>query len=661
MTFLAVDCGRSTTKAAARDGHQITLVRLGSAAAIPSTVALDPHSGQLTVTPAAASTDRSLLQRSPIARIGDEPYEVGEFTVDPVDLVAALLAHVHTAAAAGGVDSHLAVTEVAVVVPAGWGPHRRTLLRRAARRAGYPDPRLVEAPIAILQRAHATGQLNVAEGSAVLVCDLGAGCEASVVTRTNHGWDTVATFADDDAAGDAIDRAFIAALRERIGSARDTDVPTVDDTHVSSAKEALGTTATVLVPTNLGAPLVVDTSMLQQAAAPAYTAAVKAVQQVATRADITLADLAAVIVAGGSAQLVDTGPVLATAFGRAVIVVNEPQHAAVLGAVGTPDPADAPLAARDPVPWSVRMWDNLGAIFAGFSSLALLLLFLFTTDRYNGDALTHPDPFLVANWGVLAMASALAVVTALAVAVNGVASLYPTNTALYRRLLVAALIGGAAAGTAVAASYAIIISAYFTVPAGPILPTTLWSSIPIGITAIAVGVLTMARTQPATPSTQRLRFPDLPVLVATAGMALAQTSFTIRTTTWLASGATGHLGGTLLGVGIGLLITRKPLRRLAAATVLGLGFGLIMAFPTATLLGAGFVIAVTVWWAIRAAQLILAHLTNPGSHPAPIPRQPDRTTPRASGFTDQTRPARPIGAAATEENATPPAVTPSEP
>src|SRR5690348_16932592 len=43
------------------------------------------------------------------------------------------------------------IEDVRLVVPAGWGPRRRTWMRHAAHRAGLPQPRLVEAPVAVAQ------------------------------------------------------------------------------------------------------------------------------------------------------------------------------------------------------------------------------------------------------------------------------------------------------------------------------------------------------------------------------------------------------------------------------------------------------------------------------------------------------------------------------
>ncbi|MCX4387289.1 hypothetical protein OG777_10130 [Micromonospora peucetia] len=78
-------------------------------------------------------------------------------------------------------------------MPAGWGPRRRTWLRHAAHRAGLPQPRLVEAPVAVAGYLFATGvQLPV--GAFIVVCDVGAGAEVSVLRRSPAGFEVLATW-----------------------------------------------------------------------------------------------------------------------------------------------------------------------------------------------------------------------------------------------------------------------------------------------------------------------------------------------------------------------------------------------------------------------------------------------------------------------------------
>src|SRR5437879_1897828 len=71
---------------------------------------------------------------------------LGERDVDVLDLIAATLRHVTDEA------TRLAgqpIDQVTLTLPATWGPQRKTLIRNAATRAGLPQPRLVETPVAV--------------------------------------------------------------------------------------------------------------------------------------------------------------------------------------------------------------------------------------------------------------------------------------------------------------------------------------------------------------------------------------------------------------------------------------------------------------------------------------------------------------------------------
>src|SRR2546429_387337 len=82
----------------------------------------------------------------PRLRLTDGTIGLGHRDVEVLDLVAATLRRVaEEATRVGGQPAD----DVALVVPATWGPARRTLLRRAATRAALPQPRLVESPVAV--------------------------------------------------------------------------------------------------------------------------------------------------------------------------------------------------------------------------------------------------------------------------------------------------------------------------------------------------------------------------------------------------------------------------------------------------------------------------------------------------------------------------------
>src|ERR687890_37207 len=67
-----------------------------------------------------------------------------------------------------------------------WEPRRRTWLRQVAHAAGLGQPRLVDAPVAAATRLLASG-VQVPVGGFLLIGDLGAGCEATVLRRGPTG------------------------------------------------------------------------------------------------------------------------------------------------------------------------------------------------------------------------------------------------------------------------------------------------------------------------------------------------------------------------------------------------------------------------------------------------------------------------------------------
>jgi hypothetical protein len=145
---------------------------------------------------------------SPMRWIRQEHLVLGGVQVEPVDMIAATLRWVGGAAAAqlGG-----APVGVRLVVPAQWGPRRRTALREAARRAGLGQPSLVEAPSAAAGRFVATGG-GLLVGSFLVICDWGAGFTATVLRRSPYGFEVLSTVEALDAGGLALDQVLAGQL-----------------------------------------------------------------------------------------------------------------------------------------------------------------------------------------------------------------------------------------------------------------------------------------------------------------------------------------------------------------------------------------------------------------------------------------------------------------
>ncbi|WP_346125484.1 Hsp70 family protein [Micromonospora coerulea] len=152
--------------------------------ALPSAVLLSADGTMLTghqAWQAAAGQPQRFIpapRQSPEQRL-----TVAGTDVDAMDLVVATLRRVAEEAQR---IAGCMVEDVRLVVPAGWGPRRRTWMRHAAHRAGLPQPRMIEAPVAAGGHLLAAGvQLPV--GSFIVVCDAGGGAEVSVLRRGPAG------------------------------------------------------------------------------------------------------------------------------------------------------------------------------------------------------------------------------------------------------------------------------------------------------------------------------------------------------------------------------------------------------------------------------------------------------------------------------------------
>jgi molecular chaperone DnaK (HSP70) len=327
---LSIDCGSATTTAVVAwpDGNWSPL-RFDGEPALSSAVFLSPDGNLLTGHQAwqAAVTHPERLIPAP-RRSAEQHLTVADTELDALDLVAATLRRV---AAEAIQVAGAAVEDVRLVVPAGWGPRRRTWLRHAAHRAGLPQPRLVEAPAAVANHLVASGvQLPV--GSFVVVCDLGGGTEVSVLRRGPVGFEVLATLADPEAGGAAIDRALTCAL------AGDQAHSTVDGAavwalaaSVQTAKHALTHHAAVTVPLPNGTAAVLNSQLVEHAAVPVLRRAAQLTAEAITAAEVDPASIAGVYCAGGTAAM----PLVEKMFiehGISPVMVADPALAAARGA-----------------------------------------------------------------------------------------------------------------------------------------------------------------------------------------------------------------------------------------------------------------------------------------------------------------------------------------
>ncbi|MET7399618.1 Hsp70 family protein [Dactylosporangium sp. NPDC005572] len=663
---LGIDVGSGSITAVLQTGRTMAPVLVDGAAHLDTAVFIETGTAGRVgrrlacgagVWQRAVERPQQLVER-PADRLTSGVIEVAGVRLDPVDLVAEPLRRIAAEAARA---AGRAPDEVVVAVPARWGPRRRAKLRVALHHAGLGQPRLVETPVAVGAYLQAGG-VRLPVDACLAVCDLGVGFEASVLRRTRDGFEVLACV-DVDAGGAAIDTALATHLTN-LAAPHITDPPQdpppelPPDKPVAeppiglvhrarTAKEALATSPTVLVPTGGLAPAVlVDLDMLRRAAAPVLDRAVTATRQAIAAADIPAEQLRPVCITGGGAWLPLLGDRLRDEFGITPQRVADPQLAAACGALHTtPDippptnPAgpvgngDTSAAARPSTLDAVQ--DVTGILASAGVSVGLLAQFLTNADRYGQRQSIDPGR-LMAHWGGLATAAVLGAIAAVTFIVLATASRHAggagsTNSVaaagddqrLRHRLLGAALAAGGAAGVGVAAVYATIAAGFFELPAGPFLRWAVLPVLPMAASLLLFGAAIIRRPEPPPGSwLPVLRFPVWAVLLLGAGTALIGKDiqggpphsldlFVGLLNTWAPPkpndiiGPTGRLGAALLGAGMGLLVVRRWWTRIFVVPLLA-GFAFAtLAWRTADLLAIGVAIAVAGWWLWRPLTIVL--------------------------------------------------------
>ncbi|WP_157441523.1 Hsp70 family protein [Actinoplanes awajinensis] len=284
-----------------------------------------------------AATDPDGFVLSPL-RAGTGQLTAGTITVDAADLVAATLRQVATEAArAAGEPVH----DAQLLVPAGAGPRHRTWLRHAARNAGLHVTRLVDVPVTAANRLAPTALLPTASDRMMLIIDVGAGCEVSVLRQSMQQTDVLATLDDQDAGGDRIDALLTHALT---GTALD-DLPAAQRwttlAVLRAAQQALAQQATVTIPLpGAAGPLVVPVGHVTQVAQPVLERVGELAAETVAAADLTLADIHGVHLIGGVAAVPGAAEMIGAKLGVVPQIAAQPSIAAVAGAAES-DPARA--------------------------------------------------------------------------------------------------------------------------------------------------------------------------------------------------------------------------------------------------------------------------------------------------------------------------------
>jgi hypothetical protein len=603
---LAIDYGAATVRAVLVTPGGTTTLMLDGAGEM-STAA---HVSSSVVTGAAAwrqaATDPDGMVLSPL-RAGTGQVTVGGKQVEVVDLVAASLRQVGAEAQKVAGEP---VDDVRLVVSAGWGPRRRTWLRHAARAAGLAVSRLVEAPVAAVSRLDTTtttaavGGVPVA-GRPVLVLDVGAGCEVTVVQQEAAGMEVVSTLADPDAGGDRLD----AALVEAITGTSLEELPAEHRwsmlANIRAARHALSEQVAVTMPMPGGQPpMVINAGQVAEVARPVFARVGELAAEALDNADLTLEQVSGVHLIGAAALTPGAGEMIAAKLGAIPHPVEHPQVAAVLGAADA-DTVDTAVALEPPLPPLRRL---VTLALPGAASLALFAFYiLFFSDLYRIGVNNAIAPW--ANLGIPTVAAVLALICLLQAAALFAALLDHSTpdpaaqpTSRISGGITIALLGG----LATAAMYATTAGLYFNQPVARLVQGILLSVLPIAVVVALIAVLAWRRgITPAGGWDGFLAFPVSSMGVAVAGITTVSLWYSARWPWWMNTwkDGIGLAGGLLIGVAVACTLVRHPGARLALTVPIGF-FTVIISRTGPAPLAVIWALAVAYWWGVRAWTLL---------------------------------------------------------
>jgi tRNA U34 5-carboxymethylaminomethyl modifying GTPase MnmE/TrmE len=360
--ILAVDLGTTFTAAATvRDGgppHVVTLEHHGTS--VPSVLWLGADQSMLVGTPAArrAATDSARVAREFKRRIGDTtPILVGGSPYSAEQLSAKLLRWVYDVVCAqeGEPPTGLAITH-----PANWGPYKLELLNQLIRIAEVGPTVIITEPEAAAIQYAASERL--AAGEKLAVYDLGGGTfDVAILEKTADGFRMLGEPEGVERLGGIdFDAAVYGWVIDQLGDALD-DVPPDNPDWIAAltklrdectlAKETLSVapdaTIEIWLP-NGRHQVAVTAEKFNDLIVPPVAETVKAVRRALQAAHVAPADVAKILLVGGSSRIPAIRTTLQEELGITAVADVHAKHAVVLGAARFA----ATAAFRDEVPAS---------------------------------------------------------------------------------------------------------------------------------------------------------------------------------------------------------------------------------------------------------------------------------------------------------------------
>jgi actin-like ATPase involved in cell morphogenesis len=344
MTYqLGVDLGSTKTAAAIWDGERSRPVQLGNrSAAVPSVVFLRDDGtlmfGEAAQRRADAKPNRAAREFK--RRVGDPvPLWLAGTSFSAQQLMVRMLSWVLRRASE--LEGEAPAT-VVVTHPANWGPYKRESFVGALRDAGLDSARLIPEPVAAA--IHFDSERRVAPGETVAIYDLGGGTfDAAVLRRDDTDFEILGIPGGIDSVGGLeFDEAVLGHVWAAIGGPPQNAEPArmaALRREVVAAKEYLSedVSADIFVDlTEERRTVVIRRSELEELIRPLLGLTVESLERTFGRSGVTAADLAAVVLVGGSSRVPLVQEILRSRLGRPVVLNSQPQLAIALGAALSP-------------------------------------------------------------------------------------------------------------------------------------------------------------------------------------------------------------------------------------------------------------------------------------------------------------------------------------
>ena len=359
---LGVDLGTTFTAAAVHRGGRAEIVDLGTrTSAVPSAVFLGPD-GRMVVGEAAqrrALGEPDRVAREFKRRFGDPvPVMIAGSPMSADVLTATLLTWVLDAVVEreGAAPAAAAVTH-----PANWGPYKRDLLQQVVRLAGFDEALLLTEPEAAARSYLAGARLDV--GQALAVYDLGGGTfDAAVLRRTDSGLELLGTPEGVERLGGVdLDEAVVGHVQRSVPELGELD-PSDPSTAAAltrlraecvAAKEALSADTETVIPVAVGGiatEVRLTRAEFEDLVRPTLIPTLDVLERVIASADLESADLATVLLVGGSSRVPLVSVLVSQRLGRPVAVDAHPKNAVALGAAAAAGGAAPRVAAAPALP-----------------------------------------------------------------------------------------------------------------------------------------------------------------------------------------------------------------------------------------------------------------------------------------------------------------------